>query len=124
MATNLARLAAALLAFAKDLGPDLDRVVLVTVSEFGRQVAENGSGGVDHGRGTAMLVLGGGVRGGTVHGSWPGLDADALDGGGLAVTTDQRSVLGEILLRRCGVTALGTVFPGFTVAPIGVVEAP
>jgi uncharacterized protein (DUF1501 family) len=122
MAAKLGGLARALLAFATDLGPDLERVVLVTVSEFGRRVAENGSGGADHGRGSAMLVLGGAVKGGKVYGRWPGLDDGALDDGALAVTTDYRSVLGEILAKRCGVSETKTVFPAFTPAPLGLVD--
>ncbi len=116
MYDRLNRLALALAAFAADLGASgLARVTLVTVSEFGRRVAQNGSGGLDHGYGNAMLVLGGNVRGRRVHGRWPGLSPDRLVAGDLAVTTDYRSGIGEILQKRCGVTNLGAVFPG--VAP-------
>ncbi|HEY6794828.1 MAG TPA: DUF1501 domain-containing protein [Kineosporiaceae bacterium] len=123
LSSKLDLLARALVAFSKDLGPELDRVVLVTLTEFGRRVAENGSGGLDHGLGSAMLVLGGHVVGGKVHGTWPGLDDGDLVDGALAATTDYRSVLAEILTRRCGVTATGTVFPGFTPAALGLVQA-
>jgi uncharacterized protein (DUF1501 family) len=122
-ATRIGRLAGALAAFARELGPDLGSVVVVVLSEFGRRVAENGSGGTDHGHGGAMLVLGGGVTGGKVYGRWPGLGADALVEGDLAVTTDTRQVLAEILARRCAVRTPGTVFPGVAAAaPLGIVK--
>jgi uncharacterized protein (DUF1501 family) len=123
MHDHLAELAQALAAFAADLGPaGLDGVTLVTLSEFGRRVEENGSGGVDHGHGNAVLLLGGGVQGGTVHGRWPGLSQQALVDGDLAGSTDYRVVLGEILTARCGVRSAKDVFPGLTGAPLGVVR--
>ncbi len=120
MYDQVAELSAALAAFAADLGPALDRVCLVTLSEFGRRVQQNGSGGVDHGYGNAVLVMGGGVRGGKVHGRWPGLAEGQLEAGDLAVTTDYRDVLAELLSVRCGVpSAASTVFPGLRAAPLG-----
>lgn len=115
MAGQVGELAGCLAAFATDLGPDFGRVTVVTLSEFGRRAAENGSGGVDHGFGNAVLLLGGGVVGGAVHGHWPGLSEQALDHGDLAGTTDFRSVLAELLVRRCGLSpsALSGVFPDF-----------
>jgi uncharacterized protein (DUF1501 family) len=121
MLTQLTELSTALGAFATELGSDLDRVTVATISEFGRRVAQNGSGGLDHGHGTAMLLLGGGVRGGRVYGQWPGLAPSKLDSGDLAVTTDYRDVLGEILTERCGAGSLSTVFPGLTPRPPGAV---
>ena len=118
--TKLTQLSLALAAFARDLGPDLGGVTVVTLSEFGRRVAENGSGGVDHGHGNAVLVMGGGVRGGRVYGRWPGLAPDALDDGDLAVTTDYRHLMAEILTRRCGVRSVGPVFPGLRPVPVGI----
>ena len=94
----------------------------MTLSEFGRRVAENGSGGLDHGHGNVSFVLGGGVDGGSVHGSWPGLAADQLQDGDLRATTDYRVVLAEILEKRCGLTAT-TVLPGVPTTRIGVVKA-
>ncbi len=110
---KLSEVARSLAAFAADLGPRLGGVTVVTLSEFGRRVYENGSGGVDHGHGNAVLLLGGGggVVGGRVYGRWPGLAEADLTDGDLAGTTDYRTVFAEVLERRCGVTA-STVFPG------------
>ncbi|MFC5380677.1 DUF1501 domain-containing protein [Aquipuribacter nitratireducens] len=120
MYDQVATLAAALAAFAADLGPLLSRVVVVTLSEFGRRAQQNDSGRVDHGYGNAVLVLGGGVVGGRVHGRWPGLAADRLVDGDLAVTTDYRQVLAELLSVRCAVPSVTTsVFPGLVAAPLG-----
>jgi uncharacterized protein (DUF1501 family) len=119
MADKLTDLAACLSAFMADLGATLaSRVTIVTMSEFGRRVTENGSGGVDHGHGNVVLLFGGGLNGGQVHGPWPGLADAALDQGDLAGTTDYRNVLAEILVKRLGVPSgqLSTVFPGLTVA--------
>jgi uncharacterized protein (DUF1501 family) len=119
MHDHLDELARSLAAFATDLGPLMDGVTVVTLSEFGRRVAENGSGGVDHGHGNAVLMLGGGIVGGKVHGRWPGLAADDLVDGDLAGTTDYRLVLGEILTQRCGVGSLSEIFPGLSGTPLG-----
>ena len=121
MYDHLHDLAAALAAFATDLGPAFVRVTLVTISEFGRRVGQNGSGGLDHGYGNAMFVLGGGVRGGRVYGRWPGLAPARLRDGDLAVTTDYRAVIAEILQKRCGVTNPTSVFPGVTPTNLGLV---
>ncbi|WP_433383315.1 DUF1501 domain-containing protein [Actinoplanes sp. CA-142083] len=120
MYDNLTELATALAAFTADLGPDgMAGVTLLTISEFGRRVEENGSRGADHGHGNAMLLLGGGVRGGKVYANWPGLSPGALVAGDLAVTTDYRSVIGEILRSRCGFGALDAVFPGVKPSSFG-----
>jgi uncharacterized protein (DUF1501 family) len=123
MHDQLTQLAGSLAAFATELGTDLNRVTVVTLSEFGRRVQENGSGGLDHGHGNAVLMMGGGVVGGKVYGKWPGLEDAALVDGDLAGTTDYRAVLSEVLARRCGVAAANTVFPGFALAPLGLVRA-
>jgi uncharacterized protein (DUF1501 family) len=96
-------------------------VVVLTMSEFGRTVAENGNRGTDHGHATAMLVLGGGVRGGRVYGRWPGLDRHQLfEGRDLAVTTDFRNLFSEIATRHLGVPA-APIFPGFKpTQPLGI----
>ncbi|HEU4349589.1 MAG TPA: DUF1501 domain-containing protein [Actinoplanes sp.] len=124
MYDNLAQTASALAAFAADLGPDgMKNVTLVTVSEFGRRVQENASRGADHGHGNAMLVLGGGIRGGKVYGAWPGLSADALVAGDLAATTDYRAVIAEILRKRCTLGATDAVFPSVSPSSLGLAIA-
>jgi uncharacterized protein (DUF1501 family) len=110
MFDQLTALSKALVAFVTDLGDKMSDVTLVTLSEFGRRVAENGSGGVDHGHGNACLVLGGGVVGGKVYGTWPGLGAGQLDEGDLAGTTDYRTILAELLEKR-GKLSSAEVFP-------------
>jgi uncharacterized protein (DUF1501 family) len=93
-------------------------VVLVTLTEFGRTVRENGNRGTDHGHGSVALVLGGPVRGGRVHGRWPGLATPQLyEGRDLAVTTDFRDLLGELLVRHLGASDLRAVFPGHSTDP-------
>jgi uncharacterized protein (DUF1501 family) len=89
--------------------------VVVTMSEFGRTAKENGNRGTDHGHANCMFVMGGDVKGGHVYGKWPGLEEHQLnDGRDLALTTDFRSVVGEILIKHLGVKDLAPVFPGFT----------
>ncbi|MFN2316165.1 MAG: DUF1501 domain-containing protein, partial [Gemmatimonadales bacterium] len=118
LSQRLDELGGALTAFATDLGERLADVVVLTMSEFGRTIRENGNAGTDHGRATAMMVLGGGVQGGRVHGQWPGLDpAQRADGRDLAVTTDFRDLFGEILHRHLGARDLSAVFPGHDSSP-------
>ena len=107
----LAELSRSLEAFYLDLLAYLDDYILVVVTEFGRRLIQNGSAGTDHGHGSAMFVMGGHVAGGVVHGEWPGLQVADLDSGDLAITTDYRDVLGEILLERLGLADLTPVFP-------------
>jgi uncharacterized protein (DUF1501 family) len=124
MFDNLTDLSLALAAFAADLGPEaLGSVTLLTISEFGRRVQENASRGADHGHGNAMLLLGGGVRGGKVYASWPGLAPSALVAGDLAATTDYRSVIGEVLQKRCGLGSLSDVFPSVQPSAFGLAAA-
>jgi uncharacterized protein (DUF1501 family) len=117
--SHLSELAKTLDAFATDLGSTMSRVTLITLSEFGRRLKENGSGGTDHGHGQAVLMLGGGVRGGQVHGQWPGLAEEALVDGDLAGTTDYRNVLAELLEKRCGAGSMSEIFPGLTSDRVG-----
>jgi uncharacterized protein (DUF1501 family) len=115
LANRLRDLALAISAFTRDLGSRMSDVTLVTMSEFGRTVAENGNRGTDHGHGNAMLLVGGGVRGGRVYGKWPGLAGDRLyERRDLAVTTDFRDVFSEVLTARMGLSreGLAKVFPG------------
>lgn len=118
MASLLGELGSALGAFYADLG-GLRGVTVVVMSEFGRRVSENGSGGTDHGHGGVMFVMGAGINGGRVYGRWPGLSPRRLDRGDLAVTTDYRDVLGEVLLSRAGARSLAPVFPRHLVRPLG-----
>lgn len=105
-------------AFVTDLGPKMRDVVILTMSEFGRTVRENGNGGTDHGHGTAMFVVGDSVRGGTVAGRWPGLAPEARhEGRDLAVTSDYRDLFGEVLTSHLGSIDLTTIFPGHRAGP-------
>ncbi|HEY7921761.1 MAG TPA: DUF1501 domain-containing protein [Vicinamibacteria bacterium] len=118
LANRLRDFGSSLAAFYRDLGPRGDDVVVVTLTEFGRTVRENGNRGTDHGHGSVALVLGGGVRGGRVHGRWPGLGPSELyEGRDLAVTTDFRDLLGELLTRHMGASDLRAVFPGHACDP-------
>ncbi len=112
LAERLGELGQALAAFPRDLGERMHDVVVLTMSEFGRTVRENGTSGTDHGHATATLVLGGPVNGGRVLGRWPGLeDRD------VAVTTDFRDLFAEVLARHLGARDLSAIFPGFTPDP-------
>ena len=118
LAARLGDFAQGLAAFAQDLDDRMNDVVVVTCSEFGRTIAENGSSGTDHGRATAMLVMGGPVNGGRVLGRWPGLATEArFEGRDLAVTTDFRDLFAELLGRHLGAGSLEAVFPGHAIEP-------
>ncbi len=108
-------------ALVRDLGDRMQDVVILTMSEFGRAVAENGNRGTDHGHGNAMMVIGGGVRGGKVYGRWPGLAREQRhDGRDLAVTTDFRAVFNEVVRGHLSLSDTRSVFPGFVApAPLG-----
>jgi uncharacterized protein (DUF1501 family) len=114
MANLIRDLGDGLAAFHADLRDHMNRLTVVTMSEFGRRAAENGSLGTDHGHGSLMMLLGGNVHGGQVHGTWPGLGSAQLVGpGDLAVTTDYRDVLSEILVKRLNNSALADIFPNY-----------
>jgi len=114
LANNLGQFGQALAAFYQDLGDRMEDVTLVTMSEFGRTVKENGDRGTDHGHANVMFVLGGDVRGGKIYGDWPGLQEEQLyEGRDLALTTDFRDVLGELVARHLGNSNLKSVFPGY-----------
>ncbi|OFW40481.1 MAG: hypothetical protein A3J29_05970 [Acidobacteria bacterium RIFCSPLOWO2_12_FULL_67_14b] len=107
-------------ALAQDLGERMADTVILTMSEFGRAVAENGSRGTDHGHGNAMFLIGGSVKGREVYGKWPGLaPADRFEGRDLAVTTDFRDVFSEVVVKHLGADAATAtkVFPGYQVKP-------
>lgn len=107
-------LAEGLAAFHADMHDYMGNLTTVTMSEFGRRASENGSLGTDHGHGSMMMVLGGNVYGGKVHGEWPGMREGQLIGpGDLAVTTDYRDVLSEILVKRLNNPATDEIFPDY-----------
>jgi uncharacterized protein (DUF1501 family) len=119
MQRMLGAFAASVSAFMKDLGDLRSKVTVLTISEFGRRVAPNGNGGLDHGWGNMMLLMGAGVKGG-YHGSWPGLSS--LSDGDLAVTTDYRQVLAEVVAKRFPAKSVSQVFPGLVQRPLGVLS--
>jgi uncharacterized protein (DUF1501 family) len=122
MKRHLGDLAEALAAFTTDIGDThLGRTTIVTMSEFGRRVEENASGGTDHGHGGAVLVIGGGVTGG-VHGTWNGLTADVLEQGDVPGWNDYRNVLTEVVTKRLDLTtgSIADVFPGWHAERVGV----
>jgi len=114
MANLLRDLGQGLAALHQDLGDRMEDVVIVTMSEFGRTAHENGNRGTDHGHANCMFVMGGPVKGGKVYGKWPGLGPGQLnEGRDLALTTDFRSVLAEVISGHLGTKDLRSVFPGF-----------
>jgi len=118
LANRLTDFSASIAAFWRDMGDDAADITLVTMSEFGRTARENGTGGTDHGHANAMFVLGGNVKGGKVYGRWPGLDNNQLnEGRELALTTDYRQVLGEVVTQTLGASNLDVVFPGASLNP-------
>jgi uncharacterized protein (DUF1501 family) len=123
MANRLKELAEGLAAFYRDIGDRMDDVVLLTMSEFGRTARENGNRGTDHGHANVMFALGGAVRGGKVYGHWPGIAPELLyEGRDLNLTTDFRSVCGEVIARHLGQKDLSRIFPGFRApAPVGLI---
>jgi uncharacterized protein (DUF1501 family) len=123
LANRLRDLGEGLAAFYRDLGDRMDDVVLLTLSEFGRTARENGNRGTDHGHANVMFAMGGKVRGGKVHGRWPGLAPEVLyEGRDLALTTDYRTVCTEVITRHLGQRDMTKIFPNFrAVAPLGLI---
>ena len=116
LSTRFTELSRGVRALYDDLGDHVENVVVLTMSEFGRTVAENGSGGTDHGHANCMLVLGGTVAGGRIYGEWPGLEKEQLyQGRDLELTTDFRDVFGEVAAVHLGASGLERVFPGYEV---------
>jgi uncharacterized protein (DUF1501 family) len=114
LAARLTDFSRSIAALVTDLGDRMDDVVILSMSEFGRMVRQNGNGGTDHGHAGAMFVIGSGVRGGKVHGTWPGLEREQLyEGRDLALTTDFRAVFADVLSRHLGAGNLAPVFPGY-----------
>lgn len=115
LARRLGELSNGIAALYTDLGDRMSDVVILTMSEFGRTVRQNGNSGTDHGHGTCFLALGGNVQGGQVLGQWPGLAPEQLyENRDLAVTTDFRNVFSEISQKHMGVRDLKAVFPDYT----------
>ena len=118
IANRLDDFASGIAALVQDLGDRLADTIILTMSEFGRTVAENGTRGTDHGHGNAMIVLGGNVKGGEIYGTWPGLGVnERFEGRDLAITTDFRDVFGEVVMRHLGAdeATAARVFPGYGV---------
>jgi uncharacterized protein (DUF1501 family) len=121
---NLASAAGSLAAFLTDLGPQRrKRVTVAVVTEFGRRVAMNASGGTDHGHGSVVWLLGGGVVGARVHGRWTPLTAGSLDSGDVPGVNEVFDVLGELAQKRLGVGSLTALFPGHNFSPLGLAKA-
>jgi len=125
--SNLLRdLGQGIAAFHQDMGDRMGDVMFVSMSEFGRTARENGNRGTDHGHANCMFVMGGGVKGGRVYSRWPGMsEGELYQGRDLAVTTDYRSVIGEIMTKHLGNRNLKAVFPGFANDPkqfLGIVK--
>ena len=114
IADQIGILSSALLAFWRDLENHRDNVSVIVMSEFGRRLKSNESGGTDHGHGNAMMMLGPKVMGGRMYGDWPGLaNGDLDEGADLAITTDYRSVLAEMMEGHMGFSDFAKLFPGF-----------
>jgi uncharacterized protein (DUF1501 family) len=122
MANLMKELSNGLAAFHADTTDQANQLSVVVMSEFGRRLAENGSLGTDHGHGSLMMLMGGNVVGGKVHGQWPGLSEGQLVGpGDLAVTTDYRDVLAEVVSKRLNNKAVNQIFPNYTATMRGIV---
>lgn len=109
-------------AFYNDINAYEKKVTVVLMTEFGRRLKANKNGGTDHGHGGVMMVLGGNVNGGKMYGKWPGLANEELDKGvDLAVTTDYRTVLSEILIKRKLAEDHRMIFPKYeSYSPLGI----
>ncbi|MGH9113056.1 MAG: DUF1501 domain-containing protein [Acidimicrobiales bacterium] len=122
MQRMLGELGAALGAFAADLGGRLGDVTVVAMTEFGRRIEQNANSGTDHGHGSAVLLLGGKLAGGTVHGNWQGLAPEVRDHGDVPGSNDYRDVLGEVVASRLGLSDadLAAIFPNHPVRRLGI----
>ena len=117
---QLGEAASALSTFLTDLGPTRrSRVTVAVMTEFGRRVEMNDSGGTDHGHGSLIWLLGGGLASGGVYGKWDQLSDATLDDGDVAGLNNPFDVFGELVQKRLGAGSLSTVFPGHSYAPLG-----
>ena len=108
-----------LAALYQDLSDQMDNIVIVTMTEFGRAMPQNGSGGTDHGHASCLFIGGGPVKGGKVYGRWPGLAPEQLhEGRDLALTTDFRNVFSEVLTKHMMLRDIAPIFPKFSPAPM------
>ena len=115
LAARLDDFSRSIAALVSDLGDRMGGVTIMTMSEFGRTVRQNGNGGTDHGHASALFVIGGDVKGKKVYGKWPGLEPEQLyEGRDLALTTDFRSVFSEVAAKHLGASRMDTIFPGFS----------
>jgi uncharacterized protein (DUF1501 family) len=118
LANRLQDFGQSIAALYRDLGDHMRNVVIITMTEFGRTIRQNGSGGTDHGHASVAFALGGAVKGGKVYGKWPGLASEQLyEGRDLQLTTDFRDLFAEIAARHMGAANLGAIFPGFNPNP-------
>jgi uncharacterized protein (DUF1501 family) len=118
LANQLRDFSQAIAALYQDLGDRMQNVVILTMTEFGRTIRQNGSGGTDHGHASCLFALGGPVQGGKVYGKWPGLDTGQLyEGRDLALTSDFRDVFAEVASRHLGATSVNSIFPGYNANP-------
>jgi uncharacterized protein (DUF1501 family) len=118
LANRLQDFAQAIAALYKDLGDRMSNVVILTMTEFGRTIRQNGSGGTDHGHSSCLFALGGPIKGGKVYGKWPGLATEQLyESRDLALTTDFRDVFAEVAVRHLRAANPNAIFPGFTSSP-------
>jgi uncharacterized protein (DUF1501 family) len=123
-ARNVADLSNSMMAFWTDLGSTLqDDVTVMTMTEFGRTVHQNGTGGTDHGRASCNFILGNNVNGGLVYGNIQPLAVENLeDGRDLAVTTDFRSVFSEVADKHLKISNDKMLFPDFNPKKLGVLK--
>lgn len=120
---NVGDLSSAITAFWTDMGSLQDDVEVMTMTEFGRTVAQNGSNGTDHGRGSCMFILGNDIKGGSVYGKVPELSRENLeDNRDLPVTTDFRSVFNEVATAHLKIKDNGKLFPEWTGGKVGLVK--
>ena len=123
-ARNVNDLSNSIAAFWKDLDVYQDDVTVMTMTEFGRTVKQNGTGGTDHGRASCMFILGNDVNGGKVHGSMQPLAPENLeDNRDLAVTTDFRSIFSEVADAHLKIQNDTVLFPDWKGNKIGVMHS-